>query len=80
MLFWVGFIVGGIAVGTVVAIVAMMYIVIGGLTRAGENKARWGELWRQWMGAQWEGAEPRKEARRQLAIKREMARLEEQGH
>jgi len=78
-MYWVGFVVGGIAVGTVVAIVAMLYIVIGGLTRAGENRARWGEMWRQWMGRQFEDAEPRREAKRQLAIKRHMARMERQG-
>lgn len=78
-MFWFGVVVGGIGVGAIVTIIAILYIVIGGLTRAGENRARWGELWRQWMGSRWEDAEPRKEARRQVAIKREMARIEQQG-
>lgn len=78
-MYWVGFVVGGVTVGTVVVIVAIMYIVIGGLTRTGEYRTQWGELVRQRMGLRYANAEPRREARRQVEIKREMARIEGQG-
>lgn len=78
-MYWFGFIVGGLIVGTLVAIAAMLYIVIGGLTRTGEYRTQWGELVRQRMGLRYANAEPRREARRQVEIKREMARIEEQG-
>jgi hypothetical protein len=76
-MFWFGCVVGGLIVGTVVAIIAILYIVIGGLTRAGDYKAQWGELWRQWAGARWEDAEILRAARRQARINQEVARIEQ---
>ena len=73
---WFSFALGGLAVGSVVTIVAIMFIVIGGFTRKGEHESRWSEMWRQMAGRRWKDAEPRQEARRQVLIKQHMAVIE----
>lgn len=75
--YWLGYVLGVLSGGAVVFIAAVLYIVLNRHHAAGIAEIMLDEMERIEQGRRWEDAEPRREARRQVLIKKYMPLIEQ---